>query len=340
MMIDPPAQSAAAISAEQAAPSPDAAPLQSGPNALPPTVSAVDLELMPIREALRRRAASRRVAEPTVRSALSPPMVPAATSMVPDAVGSNATGPGEIDSGAAGIQAEKNAAIEALLRAISIDPAELDPRTLRNLIARLGEGLQAAPALDAFLRAAGIDGTTLDRGTLPVIMAELGGALKGGVSGLVEVLKARIAADGEHEDAQAQPAPGENNLLKAMPNGDAVLGMVARGEATGYLPLDVAVRACLDDVRARETAIMAGVQASLQAILDRFDPHAIERQQEAEGGVLDGLIGRRSAKTRHWEAFVAVYDDVVKNAEAQFQEVFAEEFRRAYREQMRRNRAL
>jgi len=80
--------------------------------------------------------------------------------------------------------------------------------------------------------------------------------------------------------------------------------------------------------------MMAGMQAALGHLFRRFDPATLEARFGSGGGLLPG-----SRKARYWEQFSALYQEIAREAEDDFQELFGREFVRAYEEQIARLRS-
>jgi type VI secretion system FHA domain protein len=87
----------------------------------------------------------------------------------------------------------------------------------------------------------------------------------------------------------------------------------------------------MDDIKAHELAVMAGMQVALKALLDRFDPDNLEKRIE-QSSVWDNILpGNRKAK--YWELFREHYREIAREAEDDFHGLFGREFSRAYERQ-------
>ncbi|MDV7394168.1 type VI secretion system-associated FHA domain protein, partial [Arthrospira platensis SPKY1] len=78
--------------------------------------------------------------------------------------------------------------------------------------------------------------------------------------------------------------------------------------------------------------VMAGIQAALTRLLERFDPGELENRLQPN--VLDSVLpGIRKAK--YWDSFTSRYHDIAREAEDDFNKLFGDEFARAYEERLR-----
>ena len=183
----------------------------------------------------------------------------------------------------------------------------------------------------AFLDGAGVSG--LDIATQdPEQYMRAAGALFGlMVESLRDVLMSRAAVKSEFGLDQTMLRPRENNALKfSVTSTDAIAALLQPGKP-GYMEPLRATREAFDDVRVHQLAVMAGVQAALFNLLRTFDPAALEARLQ-KGGMIESLLpSTRRAKL--WEAFVATYKDIARDADADFQDVFGREFARAYNQQ-------
>lgn len=200
---------------------------------------------------------------------------------------------------------------------------------------------QAAPApagdavLQAFLRGARLEHLRIDAEQAAAQMEHLGRSYRLMVEGLIDVLRARSSLKGEFRMQQTTIQPLENNPLKFAPNADEALMLLLRHGNRAFMAPDEAVKDSFDDLRAHQLAVMAGVQAAIHHLLERFEPKALEARLAPAGG-LSGLLSSRDA--RNWQQFTELYQNIAREAEDDFQDLFGREFSRAYEEQSARLR--
>ncbi|MDH4607592.1 type VI secretion system-associated FHA domain protein TagH [Pseudomonas sp. BN102] len=193
-------------------------------------------------------------------------------------------------------------------------------------------------ALEAFLRGAGMDQLTVDRAEAAAQMEAIGRSYRLMVEGLLDVLRARTSLKGEFRMAQTMIRPVENNPLKFAPNVDEAMLLLLRHGNQAFMAPDRAIGESFEDLKAHQLAVMAGVQAAIKQLLQRFEPAELEARLNKPSGLAGLLPGGRQAQ--YWELFTELYANISKEAEDDFQDLFGREFSRAYEEQslkLRRN---
>jgi type VI secretion system FHA domain protein len=94
------------------------------------------------------------------------------------------------------------------------------------------------------------------------------------------------------------------------------------------MPAAAAVRDAFDDLRAHQLGVMAGMRAALEGVLARFDPAVLEGKIAQHSSITDVIpMARRS---RLWELFQELYQQLSKEAADDFEVLFGKAFRRAY----------
>ncbi len=199
--------------------------------------------------------------------------------------------------------------------------------------------LDAAPSgdlLQAFLRGAGVSQLRVDPANAEAQMEAIGRSYRQMVEGMIEVLRARSSLKGEFRMQQTTIQPIQNNPLKFAPNVDEALLLLLRSGNQAFLAPDQAIEDGFDDIKAHQMAVMAGVQAAIHHLLQRFEPNALEARFEKPSGFSALLPGARHAQL--WEQFSALYASIQREAEDDFQDLFGREFSRAYEEHSSRLR--
>jgi predicted component of type VI protein secretion system len=162
--------------------------------------------------------------------------------------------------------------------------------------------------------------------------AELAGALlRACVGGVLGLLAARAIAKRELGASATQLQVRENNPLKFAPDADAALAMLLAPPRRGFVPPLDAVRDTFDDLRAHEVALLAGMRAALSAVLDRFDPAALEARL-ADKGLWDSLLPA-NRRARLWERYAEQHAAIAREIEEHFDAIFAGAFAKAYEAQ-------
>ncbi|MBC3949940.1 type VI secretion system-associated FHA domain protein TagH [Pseudomonas folii] len=190
--------------------------------------------------------------------------------------------------------------------------------------------------LQAFLRGAGLDQLRIDHAQAEAQMEAIGRSYRLMVEGLIDVLRARTSLKGEFRMQQTMIRPVENNPLKFAPNADEALLLLLRHGNQAFMPPDQAVSDSFDDLRAHQLAVMAGVEAAIKHLLKRFEPSELETRMSKPGGLSNLLPGSRQAQ--YWQQFSELYNNISREAEDDFQDLFGREFSRAYEEHSARLR--
>jgi len=189
----------------------------------------------------------------------------------------------------------------------------------------------AARLLAAFLEGAGVPG--LATGDPETAMREAGLLFRAMVEGLRQVLISRAAIKNEFRVEQTMLRARDNNPIKfSVTDQDAIAALLSPGRPGYKAPL-ASTQEAFDDVRSHEMAVMAGVQTALMGLLRRFEPAALEKRLAA--GMLDSILPA-ARKARTWELFCGTYQQIVREAEDDFQSVFGREFARAYHAQVQK----
>jgi type VI secretion system FHA domain protein len=187
--------------------------------------------------------------------------------------------------------------------------------------------------LRAFLKGVGMPDLPVPAESIPDFMITVGKMLRELVRGSIEVLKARAVVKNEM-GAERTILGGEgNNPLKFCPEVDYALQQLLAPTGKGFLPPLTAIREAFSDLKAHELAVMAGLLATLKAVLDRVDPQALEDSQPRSR-----LASLRPAnrKANLWERWVELYQQIRTEDEDDFYRLFRSEFVRAYEEQVHR----
>ena len=198
-------------------------------------------------------------------------------------------------------------------------------------------GLDARNLLRAFLEGAGLPQLRLTDEQWPETMANLGAIFRETVQGLMDILLARGDIKGEFRLDRTAIGPVENNPLKTPPGqpplrAEHVMALLLASQPGAYMSPVQAVREGFNDIKAHQLAVMAGIQAALNRLLTRFDPGNLETRLEQS--VLDNLWPA-NRKAKYWDLFNAEYQAIAREAEDDFNELFGDEFARAYEERLR-----
>lgn len=187
---------------------------------------------------------------------------------------------------------------------------------------------------EILLNAAGIEGLDPDAETAQV----LGELLRASVGGVMDVLRTRERIKDELRMRGTSFKAANNNPLKFSANVDDAFHNLLVKRNPAYLPPAEAFDDALKDVRDHQTATMLAMRLAFESLLARFDPARLQEQfdRRAKKGALLGV----AAKLRYWDLYREHFSEMVKDADSSFRELFADEFARAYEEQLARLKAL
>lgn len=189
-------------------------------------------------------------------------------------------------------------------------------------------GLQAA-----FL--AGLGVSSLRVGDLDEAqMHLLGQLLREAVRGAVELLIARAALKREMRAEVTMIVARENNPLKFSPTVEVALQHLLGTPTPGFMAPAPAMRDAFDDLRAHQVGVMAGMRAALEGVLGRFDPQQLEGKLTRRSAI-DSLIPA-TRKARLWESFQELFQQLQREAQDDFDELFGRAFLQAYEAQLDR----
>lgn len=199
---------------------------------------------------------------------------------------------------------------------------------------RLGPDAGQDALLQALLQGLSAPGLKLETLT-PDTMRLLGELLHESTAGAVGLLLARAAFKRELRAEQTMIVARENNPLKFSPSAPAALQQLLGPAAPGFMAPKAAVRDAFEDLQAHQLAVMAGMKAALDGVLQRFDPVHLESQLTARASGLAGLIPG-SRKARLWALFQELFGQLGREAQDNFDELFGRAFVQAYEAQLER----
>jgi len=181
----------------------------------------------------------------------------------------------------------------------------------------------------AFLAGAGMEGLEVTDRELEQLMRTVGATFRQMVEGMREVLMTRASIKSEFRIDKTMLRAKENNPLKFSTSGEEAMKTLLHKPAAGYMPAERAVQEGFEDIRAHQLAVMAGLQVALTALLKRFDPETLAERLEK-----NSLLS--SKKAQYWDLFTELYQEIAREAEDDFQNLFGREFSRAYEEQVKK----
>lgn len=193
----------------------------------------------------------------------------------------------------------------------------------------------AAGAVAAMLQAAGMDAASARAvSSSPALVQALGTLLGVVVQGMLEVLKARSEIKSQFRVPVTMMRPVENNPLKFSATPAQALQTLLQEQNQAYMgPVDAFAEG-FQDIKAHQMAMMAGMRAAFDSMIQRFDPQ--ELMERFEKRLKHGSLLSLPGKGRYWDMYRDLYEEWTQDADLNFQRLFGDEFARAYEEQMRR----
>jgi type VI secretion system protein len=188
----------------------------------------------------------------------------------------------------------------------------------------------------AFTAGAGLDSKQLDVKDEDIFFRDLGELLKTMTEGLLQAISSRGQIKSEFRLEQTMIAPMENNPFKfSVSAQEAMSRLLDRGESA-YQSGPAAAAEAIDDINAHQMAVMAGTEAALKSILQRFNPTSLESRFDCDSALHKAIPMLKKAK--YWEFYKILYEELSAAADDDFQQFFGTEFSDAYEKQLQRLR--
>jgi type VI secretion system FHA domain protein len=190
-----------------------------------------------------------------------------------------------------------------------------------------------ASDLAAMLAGAGLPGAAVT----PDLARNFGQILRVVVEGVMDILQARQEIKEEFQMGITHFRPADNNPLKFSANVDDALHNLLVKRNAAYLGPVEAFADAFEDLRNHQMAMLAGMRVAFEAMLAEFQPDRLEEQFNRQSN--KGSLLRVPGALRYWNLYRDKCRDMVKDPEANFRELFGEEFARAYEAQLKRLRS-
>lgn len=221
-----------------------------------------------------------------------------------------------------------------------IPPADIPPAVVPLVAVQKAPQPAAEPpapiddVLTRILESAGLGAVDLSGVSAEVVAENLGSIVREAVDGVVEVLRDRSNFKSEFRIDMTRIQASENNPLKFSTTTEDVVRQLLTDERDGLMVAGDAFREAFDDLRIHQLAMMVALKACLSALMAQFDPAAIQEQSSRRGGFKAKVLSSRSADFQ--ERFLEVYGKLAEDADEGFKQLLANEFVRAYEEQVDR----
>jgi type VI secretion system FHA domain protein len=181
--------------------------------------------------------------------------------------------------------------------------------------------------LAELLRAAGVPAGQLS----PEMAAELGQVYRVMVQGVMDALRARAEIKLQFRLQTTRVQANDNNPLKFSPNIEAALHTLLVERNRGYMSSTRAFQDAFEDLRNHQIAILAGIRAAFNSMLDEFNPARL--QEKLEGESKRGLL-KVGGKGRFQDLYAEHFRSLTSDADECFRRLFGEVFGEAYEKQL------
>lgn len=163
-----------------------------------------------------------------------------------------------------------------------------------------------------------------------VFMNMLGQMLRNYTQGTLELLTGRTIIKKEVKANVTVIAPDRNNPLKFAPNIKTALPGLLGKPLPGFMGPGEAVRDAFVDLRAHQIGIFSGMKATLEHVLERFDPASFSANNPPNGLIENTLPVSR--KARLWDEYAQFFRADRERANDHLEKFFNAAFLRAYEE--------
>lgn len=182
--------------------------------------------------------------------------------------------------------------------------------------------------LQAFFEGAGLDTAAEQHHWSAEQLFVAGQLLALFANGTVELLSSRSILKREVKADMTMLLDRENNPLKLLPDGSAVLRQMFGLPLPGFMTPQSAVSDAFQDLHAHQIGMVAGMRAALMDLLTRFSPQRL-RERDAPPQWYEKRVPALY-KARLWDRYATTHRDTLFAIEDDFASVFGKAFLSAY----------
>lgn len=180
---------------------------------------------------------------------------------------------------------------------------------------------RAGDELSALLQALGLNARDLKPGEAEII----GRALRTAMTGVVSALQVRAEMRSRFRITEGRRA--DETLLESSANADDALHRFFRQRAAGTPTLDAAMETALQEIKFHEFALLDALRTTFERLIDQFNPETLQERMDETTVRARSMLG---GKSRHWEAYMELYESISADREDFFRRFCAPEFASAY----------
>jgi type VI secretion system protein len=188
------------------------------------------------------------------------------------------------------------------------------------------------------LQNAGVDEATARQMATPQMAAVVGRLLPIFVSGMLDILQARSEIKSQFRMSMTRMQPVENNPLKFCADPQDAFFRLFMEQGSSFMPPDQAFTEGFDDIKAHQMAMMAGLRAAYDSMIESLDPDHMQDRFDRE--LRRSPMFKPLNKTKYWEMYGEMFEGLNRDADESFRRLFGDAFAKAYEDQMQRLQAM
>lgn len=193
----------------------------------------------------------------------------------------------------------------------------------------------AQELLSSFKNGAGLNDCRYPENLTPELMHVIGSMLAASTQGCMDLLGSRAMTKQEVRVSVTLINAEANNPLKFLPSGASALAQIFGPRMPGFQAGPAAITSAFQDLRDHEMAMMAGTQAAMSGLFERFSPQHLEEQLQGRGRSKTLFSSQRQA--RLWEMYCSHYEWLRDEMKNQSPTAWGTEFLSAYQAEVSKN---
>ncbi|MCP3850637.1 MAG: type VI secretion system-associated FHA domain protein TagH [Gammaproteobacteria bacterium] len=185
-------------------------------------------------------------------------------------------------------------------------------------------------SMNTLLMNLGINPDDVTPEQLPELAANISHITKNSMSGIMKTMMSRAHLKNEFRMSMTTIKTQENNPLKFCINYEQLLHYMLLEPMNGYLDSKQAIKESFNELQEHQVGVMAGMKSALNHILNKLSPEKIIEKSDK---IRSKTLTLSSKKSRYWDAFNDLYNDI-KDEDDAFNSLFGNEFCKAYERQI------
>jgi type VI secretion system FHA domain protein len=218
---------------------------------------------------------------------------------------------------------------ELLAKPVTVPPVTV--QTVPTPVASVVESNSKSNAV--LIEAMGLNSAALSAAEIDEISERVGLLMREVTEGMMQVLRSRTSIKNEFRMNVTTIQPVENNPLKFSVGVDEALENMFLKKTNAYKKPVEAFKEGFQEIGEHQVAMIAGIRHGFEAMMQRFNPEALETQfnKQGKGTVIPGM-----QRAKYWSSYCENYESFTGNMDSSFQHLFGSEFVSAYEEQLRK----